>query len=37
MKEKINIDKDDIIIVLLIIILFLIAYGFFRLFYTVPG
>ncbi len=36
MKEKINIEKDDIIIVLLIIILFLIAIGFFKLFYSVP-
>ncbi len=36
MKEKLNIEKDDIIIVLLILILFLIAYGFFKLFYSVP-
>ncbi|SNQ62707.1 hypothetical protein MNV_820012 [Candidatus Methanoperedens nitroreducens] len=36
MKEKINLEKDDIIIVLLIIILFLIAIGFFKLFYSVP-
>ncbi len=35
MKEKINLDKDDIIIVLLLIILFLIVIGFMRLFYTV--
>ncbi len=36
MKEKVGLDKDDIIIVLLIIIIFLIAIGFFKLFYSVP-
>jgi hypothetical protein len=36
MKEKLNLDKDDIIIVLLLIILFLIVIGFMRLFYSVP-
>ena len=36
MLEKINLDKDDVIIVLLIIIIFLIAIGFFKLFYSVP-
>ncbi len=37
MKEKINLEKDDIIIVLLIIIIFLIVIGFFKLFYSVPS
>ncbi len=36
MLEKINLDKDDVIIVLLIIIIFLITIGFFKLFYSVP-
>ncbi len=36
MKEKINLEKDDIIIVLLIIIIFLIVIGFGALFYSVP-
>ncbi len=37
MKEKISLDKDDIIVVLVIIIVFLITIGFFKLFYSVPG
>jgi hypothetical protein len=36
MKEKINLEKDDIIIVLLIIIIFLIVIGFGAMFYSVP-
>jgi len=36
MKEKIKLEKDEIIIVLLIIIIFLIVIGFGALFYTVP-
>lgn len=34
MKEKINLDKDDIIIALLILILFLIVMLVGRVFYT---
>ncbi len=32
----INIEKDDLVVVLAIIIVLLIAYGFFKLFYSVP-
>ncbi len=36
MKEKMNFDKDDIIIALLIVILFLIVMLVGRMFYSVP-
>ncbi len=36
MKEKINLEKDDIIIGLLIIIIFLIVMLIGRMFYSVP-
>ncbi len=34
--KDINLEKDDIVVVLAIIIVLLIAYGFFKLFYSVP-
>ncbi len=34
--KVINIEKDDLVVVLAIIIVLLIAYGFFKLFYSVP-
>lgn len=36
MNEKLNFDKDDIIIALLIVILFLIVMLVGRMFYSVP-
>lgn len=36
MKEKMNLEKDDIIIALLILILFLIVMLAGRMFYSVP-
>ncbi|KCZ72364.1 hypothetical protein ANME2D_00791 [Candidatus Methanoperedens nitroreducens] len=37
MKEKINLEKEDIVIVLAIIVVLVIIYGILELFYTVPG
>lgn len=37
MKEKINLEKDDIVVILVIIVVIAVAYGFFKLFYSVPG
>ena len=34
--KDINLEKDDLVVVLAIIIVLLIAYGFFKLFYSVP-